>query len=46
MEELSTDLMRWGMNEPQLVDAIRGMGTCVENCTESLKNLVRRGGVG
>ena len=43
MEELSTELMRWGMNEPQLVDAIRGMGACVENCTGSLKTLVRSG---
>ena len=33
MEELSTELMRFGMNEPQLVDAITGMGACVENCT-------------
>ena len=41
MEEFSTGLFQWSLNEPQLVDSIRGMGSCVENCTHALKTLVR-----
>lgn len=40
MEELSTALFQWGMIEPQMVDPIRTMATCVENCTSSVKTLV------
>ena len=43
-EELSATLAHWAMNEPQLVDPIRCMGTCVENCTTALSTLVREGG--
>ena len=43
-EELSATLAHWAMSEPQLVDPIRCMGTCVENCTTALSTLVREGG--
>lgn len=46
-EELASDLgefastmIQWSMSEPQLVDPIRSMGTCVENCATALKTLV------
>lgn len=40
LEELSSTLFQWGINEPQLVDTIRCAGTCVENCASYEKTLV------
>lgn len=40
MEEFSSALVQWSLNEPPLVDPIRGMGTCVDNCSTALQTLV------
>ena len=40
MEDQSTAISQWALNERQLVDPIRDMATCIENCTSSLRTLV------
>lgn len=45
MENQSSTIAQWALNERQLVDPIRDTATCIENCTSSLRTLVCGEGV-